>query len=61
MKDKKKFDIIFKHFAKPISEMRMTYQSSALTIDNHVVSKKVSKAFDALYEALSEQLDNYRG
>lgn len=60
MKDKKKFDIIYKHFALPISNMKMTYQSSALTIENHVVSPKVSKAFDALFEALSEQLDKYR-
>lgn len=60
MKDKKKFDIIFKHFAKPISDMRMTYQSSATTVENHIVNTKVSKAFDALYKALSEQLDSYR-
>lgn len=60
MKDKKKFDIIYKHFAKPISEMTMTYQSSALTVENHVVSQKVSKAFDTLLNALKEQLDSYR-
>lgn len=58
--NKKKFDIVYKYFAKPISTMAMTYKNSALTIEGGVVSPKVSKCFDALIEALNEQLDKYR-
>lgn len=58
--DKKKFDIVYKYFAKPVSTMAMTYKKSALTIESGVVSSKVSKCFDALVEALNEQLDKYR-
>lgn len=58
--NKKKFDIVYKYFAKPVSTMAMTYKKSALTIESGVVSPKVSKCFDALVEALNEQLDKYR-
>lgn len=58
--NKKKFDIIFKNFAKPVSAMAMTYKNSALTIENGVKSEKVAKCFDNLVNALNEQLDKYR-
>lgn len=60
MTNKNKFNIIYKHFAKPISVMKMTYNNSAMTIEAGVVNKKVSKAFQTLMDALKEQLDNYR-
>lgn len=55
-----KFDIVYKYFAVPISNMATTYKSSALTIEGGVVSPKVSECFDKLVEALNEQLDDYR-
>ena len=58
--DKKKFNILFKHFANPIFDLRMTYKDSYLTHENHLVDSKVSKAFDDLYKALEEQLNRYR-
>lgn len=60
MTDKDKFNIIYKYFAKPIANMKMTYNNSALTIEAGVVNPKVSKAFQTLMDALNEQLDNYR-
>ena len=60
MSNKKKFNIIYKHFAKPIADMKMTYNKSALTVDARVVNPKVSKAFQTLMDALNEQLDSYR-
>ena len=58
--NKEKFNIIYKHFAKPIAAMKMTYNNSALTIEAGVVNPKVSKCFQALMDALNEQLDSYR-
>lgn len=58
--DKKKFNIIYKHFAKPVYDMTMTYENSALTIENKVVNPKVVKCFNELKKALEEQLKSYR-
>ena len=60
MTDKEKFNIIYKHFAKPIADMKMTYNDSAMTIEAGVVNSKVSKCFQALMDALNKQLDSYR-
>lgn len=60
MTNKDKFNIIYKHFAKPIAYMKMTYNNSTLTVDARVVNPKVSKAFQTLMDALNEQLDSYR-
>lgn len=57
---KEKFNIIYKYFAKPIANMKITYNNSALTIEAGVVNSKVSKCFQALMDALNEQLDSYR-
>lgn len=57
---KEKFNIIYKYFAKPIVNMKITYNNSALTIEAGVVNPKVSKCFQALMDALNEQLDSYR-
>ena len=58
--NKEKFNIIYKHFAKPIVDMKMTYNNSAMTIEAGVVNPKVLKAFQNLIDALNEQLDSYR-
>ena len=60
MSNKEKFNIIYKHFAKPIADMKMTYNNSAMTIEAGVVNPKVSKCFQALIDALKKQLDSYR-
>lgn len=60
MTNKDKFNIIYKHFAKPIGDMKMTYNNSALTIEAGVVNPEVSKCFQALMNALNKQLDSYR-
>ena len=60
MTNKDKFNIIYKHFAKPIADMKMTYNNSATTIEAGVVNPKVSKAFQNLMNALNEQLNSYR-
>ena len=60
MQDKVKFNIIYKHFAKPIANMKMTYSNSALTIEAGVVNSKVVKCFEELNKALEEQLNRYR-
>lgn len=60
MTNKEKFNIIYRYFAKPIENLKVTYQRSALTIENKLVNPKVSKCFDELMDALNEQLDNYR-
>ena len=60
MQDKVKFNIIYKHFAKPIADMKMTYSNSALTIEAGVVNSKVVKCFEELNKALKEQLNSYR-
>ena len=60
MTDKEKFNIIYKHCAKPIADMKMTYNNSAMTIEAGVVNPKVSKCFQALINALNKQLDSYR-
>ena len=56
--DKNKFNTIFKHFTKPISEMKMTYECSATT--SGMRDTKVIKCFEDLVKALSKQLDSYR-
>lgn len=58
--NKEKFNIIYEHFAKPIANMKMTYNNSAMTVEAGVINSKVSKAFQTLMDALNEQLDNYR-
>lgn len=58
--DKEKLNILFNRFAKPIFDLRMTYKDSYLTHKNYLVDSKVSKAFDALYKALEEQMNRYR-
>ena len=58
--NKDKFNIIYKKFAKPIADMKMTCNNSALTIEAGVVNPKVSNAFQNLMDALNEQLDSYR-
>lgn len=60
MTNKEKFNIIYKHFAKPIADMKTTYSNSAMTIEASVVNSKVVKCFNNLYKALEEQLNNYR-
>ena len=60
MMNKEKFNIIYKHFAKPIADMKMTYSNSAMTVDAKVVDPNVSKCFQALMNALNKQLDKYR-
>lgn len=60
MTNKEKFNIIYKHFAKPIADMKMAYSNSAMTIEAGVVNPKVAKCFENLYKALEEQLNNYR-
>lgn len=60
MSNKEKFNIIYKHFAKPIADMKMTYNNSAMTIEAKVVNSEVSKCFQALMNALNKQLDSYR-
>ena len=58
--NKEKFNIIYKHFAKPIYDLAMTYENSVLTIDNKVVDFNVVKCFNELKKALKEQLDKYK-
>lgn len=58
--ERRKFDIIYKHFAKPIADMKMIYSNSALTIEAKVVDSKVVKCFDDLMKALNKQLEGYR-
>lgn len=58
--NKKKFDIVYNNFAKPITEMKMVYECSALTVEAGVVNKKVNECFNKLMDALNEQLDSYR-
>lgn len=60
MTNKEKFNIIYKHFAKLIADMKMAYSNSAMTIEAGVVNSKVAKCFENLYKALEEQLNNYR-
>ena len=60
MTNKEKFNIIYKRFAKPIADMKMSYNNSAMTVEAGVVNSKVTKCFEDLYKALEEQLNNYR-
>ena len=60
MTNKEKFNIIYKHFAKPIADMKMIYNNSSMTVEAGVVNSKVTKYFEDLYKALEEQLNNYR-
>ena len=60
MTNKENFNIIYKHFAKPIADMKMTYNNSDMTVEAGVVNSKVTKCFEDLYKALEEQLNNYR-
>lgn len=57
MKEKKKAEILYKYFAKPISEMKMTYECSALTVENKLVDKSVLSAFELLVKALKNQYE----
>lgn len=58
--NKEKYNIVYKHFAKPIYNMAMTYENSCLTVDAKVVNPKVVKCFNELKKALEEQLKNYK-
>ena len=58
--NKEKYNIIYKHFAKPIYDMAMTYENSCLTVYAKVVNPKVVKCFNELKKALAEQLKNYK-
>lgn len=58
--DKRKFDIVFKYFAKPIASLKETYEHSALVIDSNTRNPKVVRCFKELMDALNEQLDSYR-
>lgn len=40
--------------------MKMSYNNSAMTVEDGVVNSKVSKCFEDLYKALKEQLNDYR-
>ena len=60
MTNKENFNIIYKHFAKPIADMKMTYNNVAMTVEAGVVNSKVAKCFENLYKALEKQLNNYR-
>ncbi len=60
MTNKEKFNIIYKYFAKPIANMKLTYSNSAMTVEARVVNPEVSKCFQALMDALNKQLDSYR-
>lgn len=39
---------IYQKFAKPIFDMEITYENSALTIDNNVVDKRIIASFNIL-------------
>ena len=54
------YNIVYKHFAKPIYNMAMTYESSCLTVESGVVNPKVVKCFNELKKALEGQLKSYR-
>lgn len=58
--NKEKYNIVYKHFAKPIYDMAMTYENSCLTIESGVVNPKVVKCFNELKKVLEEQLKNYK-
>ena len=58
--NKEKYNIVYKHFAKPIYNMAMTYESSCLTVESGVANPKVVKRFNELKKALEEQLKSYR-
>ena len=58
--NKEKYNIVYKHFAKPIYNMAMTYESSCLTVELGAVNPKVVKCFNELKKALEEQLKSYR-
>ena len=60
MTNKEKFNIIYKHFAKPIADMKMAYNNSAMTVEAKVVNAEVIKCSQALMDALNKQLDSYR-
>ena len=60
MTNKENFNIIYKHFAKTIADMKMTYNNSTMTVEAGVVNSKVTKCFEDLYKALEEQLNKYR-
>lgn len=57
---KEEYRIVYKYFAKPIAELAEEYKLSALTQCHKVVNDKVVKCFDALMEALEEQLNELR-
>lgn len=53
-------DILYKYISKPIWDMAMMYESSALFVDNNLNSPKVIKAFKALKEVLTEQAEKLK-
>ena len=50
------FNIIYKHFARPIADMKITYNDSAITVEAGVVNSKVSKCFENLPKNVSIML-----
>ena len=58
--NREKFNIIYKHFAKPIADMKSFYNYSFMTVEAKVVDPEVSKCFQVLMDALNKQLDSYR-
>ena len=57
---KSRYEILRQKFALPICDLAMTYESSALTIENKLVNKKVVKCFEELKKALTEQLETLK-
>ena len=58
--NRKKHDILYKKVGKPIFDMALMYESSATFVENHLVDKRVVKAFSELKEALSKQFEELR-
>lgn len=59
MDTNKRFDIVYYRFYRPIYDMALEYESSALTVQNRVNSPEVVKKFRELKEALSKQLNEF--
>lgn len=58
--DKKKYNILYQRIGKPVFEMALMYESSATFVENHLVDKRVVKAFFDLKKALSKQFEELR-
>ena len=60
MTNREKFNIIYKNFAQPVASMKMTYESSALTVGNRLMVPEVVKKYEELLDALKRQLDSFK-